>query len=110
MFIAFCRDLPQNAPSLASFLRRCSITHLLTLTPHQPISVSEDTPFVHRCHLSLVDSLSDDLVLKLPEAVEFIDQGLQQNQEAVILIHSFELTRICIAACAYCELVFFGGE
>ena len=53
-----------------------------------------------------MDGLSDEIVLKLPEAVEFIDQGLKESQEAVFLIHSFDLTRICIVACAYCEPLF----
>ncbi|KAF8581263.1 phosphatases II [Ramaria rubella] len=97
----FIEDLPPTAQPLASLLRRCSITHLLTMTPHQPITMSESTPIVDRCHLSLVDGLSDDLVLKLPEAVAFIDRGLKESSESVVLIHSFDLTRISIAACAY---------
>jgi hypothetical protein len=68
--------------------------------------MSESTPLVDRCHLELVDGLSDDLVLKLPEAVEFVNSGLQGHTEAAILIHSFDLTRMCIAACAYCKPVF----
>jgi dual specificity phosphatase 12 len=66
--------------------------------------MSESTPLVERCHLDLDDGMSEDLVLKLPEAVAFINRGLNQNSEAVILVHSFDLTRICIVACAYCKL------
>ena len=69
--------------------------------------MSESTPLVHRCHLDLADGLSDDLVLKLPEAVDFVDRGWKENIEAVILIHSFDLSRICVAACAYCEPLFW---
>lgn len=97
------RDLPQGAQPLASFIRRSSVTHLLTMSPHQPIAVTECSPQMGRCHLNLVDGLSDEIVLKLPEAVEFIDQGLKESQEAVILIHSFDLTHICIVTCAYCR-------
>lgn len=66
----------------------------------------ETTPIVARCHLTLEDSLCDDLVLKLPEAVAFIDQGLKDNADAVILMHSFDLTRTCVVACAYCGSLF----
>ena len=103
LLISLCRDLPQTADTQASLLRKTRVTHLLTLTPHQPISMSESTPVVERCHLDLGDGLSDELVLKLPEAVRFISSGLNQSAKSVVLIHSFDLTRICSAACAYCK-------
>lgn len=63
--------------------------------------MSESTPIMERCHLDLEDGVSEDFVLKLPEAVDFIRRGIEQNPEAVILVHSFDLTRICLVACAY---------
>lgn len=72
--------------------------------------MSESTPVVDRCHLNLSDGLSEDLVLNLPEAVNFIDRGLkdvqhrqQEQADGAVLVHSFDLTRICVTICAYCE-------
>ncbi|KIJ29272.1 hypothetical protein M422DRAFT_784322 [Sphaerobolus stellatus SS14] len=94
-------DLPSSAQHQASFFRRHSITHLLTLTPYQPIAMSESTPVIDRCHINLEDGLSEDLVINLPEAIEFIDSGMKESQETVTLIHCFDLSRICVVACAY---------
>ncbi|GJJ10627.1 hypothetical protein Clacol_004854 [Clathrus columnatus] len=88
-------DLPSTAQPLASFLRRNNITFLLTLCPYQSISMSESTPLVERCHLNLSDGLSEDLILRLPEAIAFIERGLKdaqqrqlQNEEGAVLVHS----------------------